>query len=189
MSSPVHDSTPRTPPVGGGPTPIDPPSPPPNPPETDDTHNPAAQAFARIKGDLEELKEYGSYYVATKVDGVKRTIRNVGLYAALGVVGLTAGGAIVATAAGLLIVGLAEGLGRLFGDRYWLGDIVAGLIVLGVVGGAAWFMMRKLTGAWRSQTVKKYEQRKQSQRERFGHDLSNRAAQAPGSAKRPQKGH
>src|SRR5437764_6768076 len=103
--------------------------------------NPASEAFGRIRDDLGELKEYAQYYLAAKVDGIKRTVRTVGLYAALGVLGLIAGGAIVATAAGLLIVGFAELLTRLFGGRDWLGDLVAGIVVLGVVAGAAWYMM------------------------------------------------
>jgi hypothetical protein len=148
----------------------------------DDAPNPAVEAFGRIKADLNELKEYASYYVAAKVDGVKRTVRNIGLYAVLGIVALIAGGAIVATAAGLLIVGLAEGLARLFGDRPWLGDLVTGILVLGAIGVAAWMMMNKLTNSWRSQTVKKYEQRKQSQRERFGHDVPQRAAESAAAA-------
>jgi len=148
----------------------------------DDCKNPAAEAFGRIKKDVGELKEYASYYVAAKVDGIKRTVRNIGLYAALGIVGLIAGGAIVATAAGLLIVGVAELLTRLFGDRAWLGDIVTGILVLGAIGVGAWMMMNKLTNTWRSQTVKKYEQRKQSQRERFGHDVPGRAAEAAANA-------
>jgi hypothetical protein len=157
--------------------------------DTDDQEklNPASEAFHRIKGDINELKEYASYFVAAKVDGVKRTVRNIGLYAALGIVGLIAGGAIIATASGLLIVGLAQGLSRLFGGRVWLGDIVTGIVVLAVIGTGAWFMMNKLTGAWRSQTIRKYEQRKQSQRERFDHDVSGRAAEAgraAGSQKR-----
>jgi hypothetical protein len=78
----------------------------------------------------------------------------------------------------LVIVGLAQGLSRLFGGRVWLGDIVTGVVVLAVIGAGAWFMMNKLTGAWRSQTIRKYEQRKQSQRERFDHDVSGRAAEA-----------
>lgn len=153
----------------------------------EERENPAAEAIHRIKGDINELKEYASYYVAAKVDGVKRTVRNIGLYAVLGIVGLIAGGAIVATAAGLLIVGLADGLGGLFGGRYWLGDIVAGLLVLGVIGGGAWMMMNKLTGAWKSQTLKKYEQRKQNQRERFGHDVSGRAREAAAAAAAERK--
>jgi hypothetical protein len=139
--------------------------------------NPATAAFHRLTGDLEELKEYAGHYVAAKIDGFRRTVRNLGLYAALGVLGLIVGGAVLATAAGLIIVGLAEGLGRLFGYRYWLGDIVAGVVVLGAIAASVWFMMNKLTGSWHAQTVKKYEERKRSQRERFGHDVTARAAQ------------
>ena len=203
MSSNVYDPYAATP----APQPSCPPSPAPSPPHVpppppgsrehpfapasahshtaegdDGKKNPAAEAFDRIKHDVGELKEYASYYVAAKVDGIKRTVRNIGLYAALGVVGLIAGGAIVATAAGLLIVGVAELLTRLFGDRAWLGDIVTGLLVLGAIGAGAWWMMNKLTNTWRTQTLKKYEQRKQSQRERFGHDAPGRAAEAAANA-------
>jgi hypothetical protein len=145
--------------------------------------NPAAEAFSRIKCDIDELKEYASYYLAAKVDGLKRTVRSIGLYAVLGVVGLLVGGAIIATAAGLIIVGIAEGLGRLFGERYWLGDLVTGLLVLGVIGGGVWFMVKKLTGSWRSQTIKKYEQRKQTQRVRFGHNVNERAREGAAASR------
>ena len=210
MSSNIHETAcppptgvgaPPTPPFGAtGPTVVPPPTPPfgatgptavPPPPhsfdpgedEGEDRPNPASAAFHRIKCDIDELKEYASYYLTAKVDGFKRTLRNLGLYAALGVVGLLVGGAIVATAAGLLVVGIAEGLGRLFGDRYWLGDLVTGVIVLGAVGGAVWFMMKKLTGTWRSQTIRKYEQRKQTQRVRFGHTVNDRAAEGVAAAR------
>jgi hypothetical protein len=163
--------------------PTPPPAPAATPPtgsDADDKPNPAVAAFHRIKGDINELKEYANFYVAAKIDGIKQTIRKIGMYAALGVVGLIAFGALMATAVGLLVVGLAQGLGRLFGDRYWLGDIVAGVLVLAAIALGVWLMMKKLTGTWRSQTIKKYEERKQSQRERFGHDVSVRAAQAQG---------
>lgn len=143
----------------------------------DDKPNPAAEAFARIKCDLDELKEYGSYYLSAKIDGIKGSIRNIGLYAALGVLGLIIGGAIVATAAGLIVVGIGHGLGVLFGYRFWLGYLVTGIVILGLVAAGAWMMMNKLTRAWRSSTLKKYEQRKQTQRIRFGgHNVADRAA-------------
>jgi hypothetical protein len=140
--------------------------------------NPAQEAATKLKADLDELKEYASYYVAAKIDGIKGTVRNLGLYAALGVVGAIVGTAILATAAGLLVVGFAHMLGALFGGRYWLGDLVTGILILGAVAGGAYYMMNKLTGTWRSQTLKKYEERKQSQRERFSRDVSDRARQA-----------
>jgi hypothetical protein len=164
-------------------------------PDPDYKPNPAKEAFGRITHDLDELKEYASYYVAAKVDSVKQTVRKIGLYAALGVVGAVVGAAIVATAAGLLVVGIAHLLGVLFGGRFWLGDLVTAVLILGGVGVAAYVMMNKLLGSWRSQTLKKYEQRKQTQRERFRRDVSDRARQAAAaasaSARGPggQKGH
>jgi hypothetical protein len=174
--------------VGAGPTYVGPaPTAPPGETPPDEEVNPAVSAFHRIAEDVAELKEYAGYFVAAKIDGFKRTLRNLGLYAALGVLGLIAGGAIIATASGLIIVGFASGLGRLFGGRMWLGDIVAGIVVLGIIAGAVWMMMNKLTGAWRSQTIKKYEERKQSQRERFGHTIDDRAAQGKANGQKRDK--
>jgi hypothetical protein len=149
--------------------------------------NPASEAFHRIRDDLGELKEYAQYYLAARVDSIRQTIRRLGLYAALGVLGLIAGGAIVATAAGLLVIGFAEILTRLFGGRDWLGDLVAGVVVLSIVAAGALFMMKKLTGTWRTLTIQKYEQRKQSQREQFdGRDVHHRAREAAANAAQQQ---
>lgn len=167
--------------VAAGPAAPEPIPPPPGcvPDPDAERPNPAADAFHRITGGVSELKEYAGYYLTAKVDGFRQTLKKIGLYAALGLVGLIVAGAIVATAAGLLVAGLAELLGHLFGDRLWLGNLVVGVLVLAAVGLGVWIMMNKLTGTWRSQTIRKYEQRKQSQRERFdGHDVTGRAGQA-----------
>src|SRR4051794_39236003 len=37
----------------------------------EDRPNPAVEAYERIKCDLDELKEYGSYYLSAKLDGIK----------------------------------------------------------------------------------------------------------------------
>ena len=150
--------------------------------EEDDKPNPASAAFDRIKGTLTSSRNTPVITLPPRSTGSRgspddRPVRGAG--------GDRPGRrrAIIATAAGLMIVGIAEGLGRLFGDRYWLGDLVTGLLVLSVIGGAAWFMMKKLTGSWRSQTVKKYEQRKQTQRVRFGHDVKDRATEGAAAAR------
>jgi hypothetical protein len=191
--------TTTTPPRAGGPAPAGGPSAAavdPNQcvPDPNYHPNPAKQAVDRLTKDFDELKEYAGYYVAAKVDGIKQTVRNVGLYAALGLVGAVVGAAILATAAGLLVVGIAHLLGVLFGGRFWLGDLVTAVLILGAAGAGAYFMMNKLTGTWRSQTLKKYEQRKQTQRERFSRDVSDRARQAAAAAAKArgpggQKGH
>ena len=107
----AHDSVAGAPPTPGNPSsstgagPFGGPAVPGGPadpcvPDPNYKPNPAKEAFERISGDLEELKEYAGYYLAAKVDGIKQTVRNIGLYAALGVLGAIVGGAIVATAAG-----------------------------------------------------------------------------------------
>jgi hypothetical protein len=126
-----------------------------------------------------ELKEYASYYIAAKADGVRASFRNLGLYAALGVVGLLAGGAIVVTSAVLLLTGLAGAIGAIFEpDKPWVGDIAIGLLILAGIGVGTMLFMKKFTAASRERTVKKYESRTQQQRVQYGHDVHERARQA-----------
>src|SRR3954462_40778 len=93
-------------------------------------HSPG-EAFKEAGARLGELKEFASYYVAAKLDAWKVTGRNLGIYAALGIVGLIAASAIITTAAVLLLVGIAWGLGALLWHQYWLGALLVGLLVLG----------------------------------------------------------
>jgi len=123
---------------------------------------------------FKELKEYISYYVAAKKDGISATFRNLGLMIGLGLLGLLVGGGILVTAAVLLLTGLAGGIGAIF-DRPWLGQLIVGFVlVAGVMGAALWFYMRS-TKAARERTVKKYELRKRQQREQFRTDVAERA--------------
>ena len=145
----------------------------------DEAERAPAEAFQEFKTHLGELKEYASYYVAAKADGFKASFRNLGLYAALGVVGLLAGGAIVVTAAVQLLTGLAGAIGAIFEpDRPWIGNIVVGFIILAAIGVGTMLFMKKFTAASRERTVKKYESRQQQQRVQYGHDVHERARQA-----------
>jgi len=138
-----------------------------------------ADAFKQVGDAFGELKEYASYYVAAKADGIKASVRNLGLYAALGIVGLLAGGAIIVTAAVQLLTGLAGAIGAIFEpDRPWVGNIVVGLLILGGIGVGTMLFMKKFTAASRERTVKKYESRQQQQRVQYGHDVHERARQA-----------
>src|SRR4051794_20736975 len=64
------------------------------------------EAFKDLSTRFGEIGEYLSYWLAAKSDGVKLTIRNVGVMAAVGIVGAIAGGAFVASAVVLLCVGI-----------------------------------------------------------------------------------
>ena len=141
------------------------------------------QAMSRIA----ELKEFASYYAGAKLDGIKVTLRNVGVYAALGIVGLIATSAIVTTAVVLLLVGLALAIGKLFDpDQPWVGAVVVGLLVLGGLAGGIIFGMKWLTNTSRRKLVQKYENRQREQRINFGEDVRGRH-EGPGerAAERP----
>jgi len=140
------------------------------------------EAIADLGARINELKEYGSYYISAKIDAAIASVKVAGLYAALGVVALMAGVAVIATAAVLLVVGLGGALGALFGIG-WLGNIVIGLIILVGVG----FGMRAAIGAmkakWHHKTVEKYESRQRQQASEFGRSVHDRAT-APSSTAR-----
>src|SRR5829696_3776365 len=73
-----------------------------------------ADAFKSLGTHLSELKEYASYYLAAKSDGIKTSFRNLALYAVLGIVGMMAGGAVVVTATVLLLTGIAGAISAIF---------------------------------------------------------------------------
>src|SRR3954463_15030195 len=77
------------------------------------------EAFKDAGRKFAELGEYVSYYIAAKFDGIKGSVRNIGIYAALGVVGLIATAGFVVTAVVLLCRGIAGAFAALFGGRVW----------------------------------------------------------------------
>jgi len=146
---------------------------PPREPPTDD-QTPSAHLRAAQRR-FEELKEYVSYLIAAKVDSLKLTLVNAGIYAALGIVGLFAGAALVVTAVVLACTGIAGALAALFGHRPWLGNLVTGVLLLAAVGTVAMIGLKRLTGQSRERTLKKYAARQQQQRAKFGEDVEQAA--------------
>jgi len=131
-------------------------------------------AFRDISERIAQLKAYASYYLAAKMDGIKLSARNAGIYAALGVVGLLAGGTIIVMAAALVILGIAHGLGSLFGHG-WLCDLITGIVILGIIAAGVVFGLRAVTNSSRKRTVEKYEQWQHEQRQEFGTDVEQAA--------------
>jgi hypothetical protein len=133
------------------------------------------EAFADVRVRIQELSEYAGYLISAKVDAIKLAVRNAGIYAALGVIGLLAAGAFVVTTIVLLCRGIAGGLGKLFGDRLWLGELVTSIVFLALLAGGVWFVMNRMSRLSRERTAKKYASRQQQQRARFGTDVHERA--------------
>ena len=135
----------------------------------------AGEAFGDASKRFGEIREYLAYYVAVQTDAMKLRLRNGLFYAVLGIVALLAASAAVVVAVTLLLTGIAHGLGSLLGSRDWLGDLIVGIVILGVIAIAARVGINMTIGSSRKKTVEKYESRKRDQRNRFGHDVQQRA--------------
>src|SRR5687768_5258397 len=108
----------------------------------DDAPATAGEAVKGALGALGEAKEYLGYFVSAKLDGIKLSLRNVGIYAALGLVGLAAGIALLATTIVLLLTGLAGAIGAIWDpDIPWAGALIVGGVILLAVALAVVFGM------------------------------------------------
>lgn len=152
---------------------------PPDTPETgdrpaaqdDSTEASSADFLHDAQGHIDELGEYASYYVSTKVAEMRRWVRRAILLALLGVVAALVLIAVIITACVMACAGVAHLLAHWLGDRMWAGELLTGvgIIVLGVL--AIGLMARSSRKAWHIRTVQYYESRKQDQLRRFGHNL------------------
>jgi hypothetical protein len=142
-------------------------------PITDQTS--PAEALKDVSTRLSELGEYVSYYLTARIDAWKATGRNVGIYAALGLLGAVAGCAMIGTLVVLTFVGIAHGIGDLLWDKWWLGDLITGVLFLTLMAVGVMIGMKKLTSSSRERTVKKYAARQQQERVQYGTDVQQRA--------------
>jgi hypothetical protein len=125
---------------------------------------------------FDEISEYVGHYLAARKDlwGLhsSKLVWNLAAGVLAGVVGIS----LAAVAAGRLLAGVAGGLTMLLGGRAWAGDLLAGILVLASAGIGFFFIRKRAESARRRKLFEKYERRHQLQTERFGHDMSDRAA-------------
>lgn len=116
------------------------------------------QLFARILAQAEQIVQNARDYVGVRKDEAIATGRSVAIKVTLGLLAAVVGLFAIGTATVISLTGLARGLGQLFGDRLWLGEITVGVGFLSAVGGGVWWMLMKWKRAARQRTVQKYEQ-------------------------------
>jgi hypothetical protein len=159
---------------------------PPNPPSGNghrnrvddlaDEDSSPGESFSAAMSQFAELKEYAAQYIAARADSLKLSVRKVVLFAVLGVLGLLVGGAIMVTAASIFVIGISQLIAHWLGDRAWAGNLIVGILMIGLVAGGAWIMMRRMLGASRKATVERYERRLKQQRVLLaGHDARERS--------------
>jgi membrane protein implicated in regulation of membrane protease activity len=135
------------------------------------------EALRRLLRQIEELRAYATHFVSAKVDAVMLSARQLLVWAVLGIVGLMALAGLVVTSVVLFLSGAAGGLGRLFGGRLWLGQLVVGvgflvLLTLSILIGVRTWQRRS-----RQQKVQQYDERQLQQRAAFGHSVADRATE------------
>jgi hypothetical protein len=134
------------------------------------------EAFDQLLKQVAELREYVTYFVSAKTDSARLLVQQVIMWVALGFVGLIALCSVVATVMVLLLTGLAEGLTVVFNGKVWLGNIVAGLLTLAILGLGSFIGVRKWRQSSQMRTVQRYEQQQLEQQAAFGHSVSQQVA-------------
>ena len=142
-------------------------------------HGPTPREVYEQMGQLvAELKESATCFAMAKADRLKLSLRQLGVYAALGVMGLVALWAAIATGVVLTLLGAAYGFAALFGGRLWAGTLLAGILTLALLALGTWAGIAIMTRSSRTKTVEKYEQRQHWERGRFGRAVEDTAARA-----------
>lgn len=137
-----------------------------------------ADALRDAMGRLAELREFVAYYVAAKVDAIKVTIRQIGIYAGLGLLAAVMGATVVVVSVVLLLRGIAGAFAEIFPTHPWIGDLITAVIFLSIPVIAILIGMRILTRTFKTSTVRKYESRQSQQRQEFGRSVRDEAARS-----------
>lgn len=125
-----------------------------------------------------ELKGYFSCFVAAKTDSMKLSLRSTVLRLVLVALGFVVLSGFLVTAGWFVLSGTAGGLGVLFGDRWWLGNLVTGILFLAGLGIGIYLAVAKGKRIFLERTVKKYETRQARQQSEFGRSASNQTEDA-----------
>ena len=133
-------------------------------------------AFQRLFDQAQELRDSIVLLLAAKIDRLKLSARRALLAAVVGILGLLVAATYLITATVLVIVGIGEGLGGLFGDRWWLGHLATGLGLLAILALAIYLGSRRLTRASHERTVQKYATRRDQQAARSGRPSDGKPA-------------
>jgi hypothetical protein len=142
--------------------------------------DPASEASASFddswSAQFDELSEYMGHYFAARSDLWKirgnKLAWKVGLGVLAGIIGIS----LVAVAVARVLGGIAGGLSILLGGRAWAADLLTGIVVLAAAVIGFIFLRGRAARERRRRLFAKYERRHDSQTERFGHDMSDRAA-------------
>jgi len=136
---------------------------------------PPAQAFGEAIRQFAEIRAYVSYYISSRVDQLRLTVRSLFVFAALCVLALIAVAAVVVMAVVQVLSGIAGGIGQIVPSHPWIGTLVTGLVVLALVFVGIRWGVRFIGRMSRAAIVAKYEAFKRAQRQQFGRSVDDDA--------------
>lgn len=122
---------------------------------------------------IRELKENFLCYVSARVDGVKLRLREVVVRTALALLAFVTIGGLFFAAGWFTLSGLAGGLGVLFGDRVWLGNLVTGVLSMAGLGLGVYYAAAKQRRNALKVTIEKYEKRRDRHGAESGHRVDD----------------
>lgn len=134
-------------------------------------------ALGRLERQWEELVELFSYFLATRVDAVKQSLWRVTAALVVLILGVAIAAALLVTCVVLALLGLADVVAVALGDRLWAGNLIVGLGILMIGGGALWLGLAAFERRFRKRTLDHYARRREQQRARWGRDVSDWAAE------------
>jgi uncharacterized membrane protein len=146
-------------------------------PDKPDTASERVPPYRPLLDDLSALREYAAYYVSARIDAVKFRVRKALVWAAVGLMGMVAGMVVLIGAIVFVLDGIAAGLAALLGGRRWAGDLITGIVILGVIALVGYLAVHGWVQSSWHKTVKKYERRRDQERGQFGRDVGQQAAQ------------
>jgi hypothetical protein len=131
-----------------------------------------SNGFKAALDNVSEIVDYATYYLAAQFDKLKITLRDVALAAVVAVLGALTAVVLLIIGSFWLCMGMVDVLTNLFSGNRGLAELATGIIILGgiwipVLAGI-WFIRRRSL----KKTMRKYEARRQRQRDRFGRDVS-----------------
>lgn len=138
----------------------------------------AADPIRRLLAELAALREYAAHLATAQVDIVRLRARNLFVGLVMGVAFALLAWITAITATVFLIRGIAGGLAAAFGGRAWLGELLTGILILGLLAASMGLIAVTRQKRRRQMKVAKYELRKTRQRDRFGRDAEDAARNA-----------
>lgn len=139
----------------------------------DDAHRPeprprVAEDWRALLDRIPELGQYAAHYGSVQIDRAKLAAR-LALYKVFGIAFLALVGVVLLIGAIVLMLsGFAAGMRALFASQPWLGELLAGAVIILALVLVIGVAQRKFDKRSFTRTLRKYAERRAKERARFG---------------------